>query len=112
MPKKKAPGTADARACTTPSPEGYLEPFNVDAVPWEKLRGSTSFKTLGCYGGGSQVGVGIDVMKPGHHLFNHTEENCVFMAIGANKPDDSACFPNSGKATIRAIGKTVPITEV
>jgi uncharacterized cupin superfamily protein len=161
MPKKKTPRTADATPCTTLSPEGFFEPFNIDAVPWKTLRGATTFKRLGQYGGGSQVGVGIDIMKPGqysnrfhyhlreeehvfilkgsatlvlgnrryvmkerdyccfpagqragHHLFNHTEENCVFMTIGDNNPDDIACFPNSGKARIRASGKTVLITEV
>ena len=161
MPKKKAPRTAAARPCTSSSPEGFFEPFNIDAVPWKKLRGSTTFKMLGRYGGGSQVGVGIDVMRPGqysnrfhyhlseeehifilkgsatlilgnrrylmkerdyccfpagqragHHLFNHSDENCVFMTIGDNKPDDIACFPNTGKARIRATGKVVPITEV
>lgn len=119
------------------------------------------FKTLGQFGGGSQVGVGIDILKPGqysnrfhyhlreeehifilkgsatlvlggskyvmqersyccfpagqragHHLFNHTDENCIFMTIGDNKPDDIACFPDSGKARIRATGKMVPIAEV
>jgi uncharacterized cupin superfamily protein len=160
MPKKKTPKTAAAK-CTGLSAEGFLEPFNIDTVPWTTLRGSTTFKRLGQYGGGSQVGVGIDVMKPGqysnrfhyhlreeehvfilkgsatlvlgnrryvmrerdyccfpagqragHHLFNHTEENCVFMTIGDNKPDDIACFPNTGKARIRATGKVVPITDV
>ncbi|MGH9917972.1 MAG: cupin domain-containing protein [Nitrososphaerales archaeon] len=161
MPKKKTPKTADERPRTNVSPEGFFEPFNIDAVPWRRIRGSTAFKRLGRYGGGSQVGVGIDVMKPGqysnrfhyhlreeehvfilrgsatlvlgsrryvmkerdyccfpagqragHHLFNHTEEDCVFMTIGDNQPDDVACFPNSGKASIRANGKTVPIAEV
>jgi uncharacterized cupin superfamily protein len=161
MPKKKTPRPADAQPRTTSSPEGFFEPFNIDAVPWKKLRGSTAFKRLGRFGGGSQVGVGIDVMRPGqysnrfhyhlreeehifilkgnatlvlgnhryvmkehdyccfpagqragHHLFNHTKENCIFMTIGDYKPDDIACFPNTGKARIRASGKIVPITEV
>ncbi len=50
--------------------------------------------------------------RAGHHLFNHTEENCVFMTIGDNEADDIACFPDSGKARIRATGKMVPISEV
>ena len=161
MPKKKTPRTAKQSPGTTLSPEGFFEPFNVDAVPWKKLPGATTFKKLGHYGGGSQVGVGIDVMKPGqysnrfhyhlseeehvfilkgsatlvlgnsryvmkerdyccfpagqragHHLFNHTKENCVFMTIGDNKPDDIACFPKSGNARLRMSGKLVPISEV
>ena len=143
------------------SPEGFREPFNIDSVPWKRLPGSTAFKRLGAYGGGTQVGVGIDVLKPGqysnrfhyhlreeehvfilkgsatlilgsrryvmkerdyccfpagqragHHLFNHTKQNCVFMTIGDNDPDDIAVFPNSGKARIRATGKMVPIAEL
>jgi len=143
------------------SSEGFFEPFNIDDVPWRRLPGSTTFKRLGRFGGGTQVGVGIDVLKPGqysnqfhyhlreeehifilkgsatlflgssrylmqergyccfpagqragHHLFNHTDENCVFMTIGDNKSDDIACFPKSGKARIKATGKTVPISEV
>jgi uncharacterized cupin superfamily protein len=161
MPKKKVPRTADAKPSTSLSPEGFFEPFNIDTVPWTTLRGATKFKRLGQFGGGSQVGVGIDLMKPGqysnrfhyhlreeehvfilkgsatlvlgdrryvmkerdyccfpagqragHHLFNHTAENCVFMTIGDNKPEDIACFPNTGKARIRATGKVVPITDV
>jgi uncharacterized cupin superfamily protein len=142
------------------SPEGFFEPFNIDAVPWQRL-GSGTFKRLGAHGGGSQVGVGIDVLKPGrysnrfhyhlreeehvfilkgsatlilgtrryvmnerdyccfpagqragHHLFNHTQEKCLFMTIGDSQPDDVACFPKTGKARIRATGKMVPIEEV
>ena len=155
-------GSADRKQKTTSrSAEGFFEPFPIDDVPWSKLRGSTAFKRLGHYGGGSQIGVGIDVLKPGqysnrfhyhlkeeehifilrgsatlrlggntyvmkerdyccfpagqragHHLYNHTKENCLFMTIGDNKPDDIACFPESGKARIKASGKMVPISEV
>ena len=146
---------------TTLSPEGFREPFNIEDVPWKRLPGSTAFKRLGRYGGGSQVGVGIDVLNPGqysnrfhyhlkeeehifilkgsatlilgprkyvmkerdyccfpagqragHHLFNHTREKCLFMTIGDSRPDDIACFPDPGKARIRATGKSVPIESV
>lgn len=156
--KSKSPATPDRR--TSLSSEGFFEPFNIDDVPWQRLPGSTAFKRLGHFGGGAQVGVGIDVLEPGrysnrfhyhlreeehifiikgsatlvlggskylmrerdyccfpagqragHHLFNHTDENCVFMTIGDNKPDDIACFPESGKARIRATGKMVPIAD-
>jgi uncharacterized cupin superfamily protein len=158
--KKSADSPAKPRR-TTISHEGFFEPFNIEDVPWKRLPGSTAFKRLGRYGGGSQVGVGIDVLKPGqvsnkfhyhlreeehifilkgsatlvlgntkyvmkerdyccfpagqragHHLVNHTKENCVFMTIGDNQPDDVACFPNTGKARIRATGKTVLISEI
>ncbi|HXC54792.1 MAG TPA: cupin domain-containing protein [Rhizomicrobium sp.] len=149
---------ADSRAAK--NREGAFAPFGIDDVPWQKLPGSTIFKTLGRYGGGSQVGVGIDVLKPGqysnkfhyhtadeehvfilkgsatlflggekyvmkardfccfpagqpagHHLFNHTRENCLFMTIGDNKPDDIAVFPRTGKARVRATGKMIAIPK-
>jgi uncharacterized cupin superfamily protein len=141
------------------SPEGFFEPFAVEDVPWQKA-GPGTFKRLGRFGGGSQVGVGIDVLKPkqysnrfhyhlaeeehvfilkgsatlilgtrkyvmkerdyccfpagqraGHHLYNHTRENCVFLTIGDNKPDDVACFPKTGKAKVRKTGKTIAIPQ-
>jgi uncharacterized cupin superfamily protein len=159
--KRKSATKSKVARQTTLSLEGFREPFNIDDVPWKRLRGSTAFKLLGRYGGGSQVGVGIDVLKPGqysnrfhyhlkeeehifivkgsatlilrsrgyimrerdyccfpagqragHHLYNHTDEKCLFMTIGDNHPDDIACFPNTGRARIRATGKTVPITAV
>jgi uncharacterized cupin superfamily protein len=155
----KQPGAEPPR--TTRGPEGFFEPFSVENVPWKKLPGSTAFKRIGRYGGGSQVGVGLDVLAPGqysnrfhyhlreeehifilkgsatlilgmrkyvmnkgdyccfpagqragHHLFNHTQDKCLFMTIGDNQADDVACFPNTGKARVRATGKVVPITEI
>jgi uncharacterized cupin superfamily protein len=135
MPKKET-------KTTSRSDEGFYEPFAIDDVPWKKLGGG-AFKRLGRHGGGSHVGVGLDVLPPGrfsnrfhyhtadeehvfivkgsatlhlggkryvmkerdyccfpagqkagHHLFNHTKENCVFMTIGENRPDDLAIFPS------------------
>jgi uncharacterized cupin superfamily protein len=152
--------TAEPRR-TSLNPEGVFEPFNVEEVPWQRLPGSTAFKLIGRYGGGSQVGVGIDVLAPGqysnrfhyhlreeehifilkgsatlilgtrkyvmkerdyccfpagqkagHHLFNHTKRKCVFMTIGDNHAEDIVCFPNTGKARIRATGKIVPLSDV
>ena len=124
-------------------------------MPWQKAGpGSTRYKTPGQYGGGSQVGVGIDILAPGqysnrfhyhlteeehvfilkgsatlhlgnasyvmkerdyccfpagqkagHHLFNHTKENCVFMTIGDNKPHDVRYYPKAGTVRIRATGE-------
>jgi hypothetical protein len=34
------------------------------------------------------------------------------MTIGDNKPDDIACFPNSGRARARASGETVAMSEL
>ena len=156
MAKKEA-----APKTTTRNSEGSFEPFNIESVLWKRLPGSTAFKRLGRYGGGSQVGVGMDVLKPkqysnrfhyhlheeehifilkgsatlhlggekyvmkerdyccfpagqraGHHLYNHTKENCVFMTIGDNRTEDIAVFPKTGKARIRATGKVVPMSEV
>jgi uncharacterized cupin superfamily protein len=146
---------------TSVTPEGIYEPFNIDTVPWRKTPGSTTYKRLGRFGGGSRVGVGIDVLEPkqysnrfhyhlheeehifiikgsatlvlgtrryllherdyccfpagqkaGHHLFNHTSEKCTFMTIGEHRPDDVVCFPEAGRARIRATGKTVPISAI
>jgi len=159
MAKKRPAGKTDSKTATR-SPEGFFEPFAVDDVPWKKLPGSTAFKRLGRYGGGSQVGVGIDVLKAGqysnrfhyhlkdeehvfilkgsatlvlgarkyvmkerdyccfpagqkagHHLYNHTGENCVFMTIGDNHADEIVVFPKTGKARVRATGRTIPIPE-
>jgi uncharacterized cupin superfamily protein len=158
--RKSGPSSQSARQ-TRLSSEGFREPFNIDEVPWKRLPGSTTFKRLGRYGGGSQVGVGIDVLKPGqysnrfhyhlkeeehifilkgsatlilgtrhyimkerdyccfpagqragHHLFNHTKENCLFMTIGDHHPDEIVCFPETDNARIRATGKTIPIESV
>jgi hypothetical protein len=62
--KRKSQASSTAVRQTGLSPEGFREPFNIDEVPWKRLLGSTAFKRLGAYGGGSQVGVGIDVLKP------------------------------------------------
>jgi uncharacterized cupin superfamily protein len=160
--KRKSRAASKSIRQTSFSTEGFREPFNISDVPWRRVSvGSTAFKLLGRYGGGSQVGVGIDILKPGqysnrfhyhlkeeehifilkgsatlilgprkyimkardyccfpagqragHHLFNHTKENCLFMTIGDNLPDDIACFPNTGKARIRATGKTIPISSL
>lgn len=50
--------------------------------------------------------------RAGHHLYNHTKANCLFMTIGDNKADDIAVFPMTGKAKIRATGKMVPIADL
>jgi uncharacterized cupin superfamily protein len=159
MPDKT--GNKPRRQTTTRNSEGSFEPFNVKDVPWRRLPGSTAFKRLGRFGGGSHVGVGLDVLKPkqysnrfhyhlleeehvfiikgcatlilggqryvmkerdyccfpagqpaGHHLYNHTSADCVFMTIGEHKDDEIVCFPNSGKARVRATGKTLPIAEL
>ena len=144
------------------APAGPQKAGRSRARCWRKAgAGSTAFKRLGRYGGGSQVDVGIDVLKPGqysnrfhyhlkeeehifilkgsatlilgarkyvmkerdyccfpagqragHHLFNYTQENCLFMTIGDNHPDEVVCFPNTGKARLRATGHSVPIEDV
>ncbi|HEY2069291.1 MAG TPA: cupin domain-containing protein [Rhizomicrobium sp.] len=140
---------------TSLSAEGFFEPFAADDVPWQRVGNSDPFKRLGRYGGGSHVGVGLDVLKPGHfsnrfhyhlaeeehifilkgsatlhlgerryvmkardyccfpagqaaghHLFNHTSENCVFLTIGENKPDDVAVFPPNAAGKAKAKTRT------
>lgn len=111
MPKKRA--GKKARKKTTQNAEGAFEPFNIDDVPWQKLPGSTSFKTLGQYGGGSRVGVGIDVLKPGEYSnrfhYHLAEEEHVFILRGSAtlrlggkkyvmKERDYCCFPAGQRA--------------
>ena len=85
MAKKSAKEAATA----TRSEEGFFEPFSIDAVPWQKAsRFSTSFKLLGRYGGGGgQVGVGVDVLKPGQYSnrfhYHLREEEHVFILKGS-----------------------------
>jgi hypothetical protein len=55
--RKSGPSSQTVRQ-TTLSPEGFREPFSLEEVPWKRLPGSTAFKRLGAYGGGSAVGVG------------------------------------------------------
>jgi hypothetical protein len=116
--KKRGSGKAGTVAPQTrTSPEGFREPFNVDSVPWKRLPGEKGSATL-VLGSRKYVMNERDYccfpagQRAGHHLLNHTKQNCVFMTIGDNDPDDVAVFPNSGKARIRATGKTVPIAAV
>ncbi|HEV2704080.1 MAG TPA: cupin domain-containing protein [Steroidobacteraceae bacterium] len=98
---------------TALNPEGVFEPFNIDEVPWTKLRGSTAFKLLGRYGGGSQVGVGIDLLAPRQYSnrfhYHLREEEHVFilkgsatLILGRRKyvmnERDYCCFPAGQKA--------------
>jgi uncharacterized cupin superfamily protein len=110
--KRAAADKARAVRTTTRSVEGFFEPFNVEDVAWKKMAGSL-FKRLGRFGGGSHVGVGLDVLKPRqysnryhYHLF---EEEHVFILKGAAtlilgerryrmKERDYCCFPAGQKA--------------
>jgi uncharacterized cupin superfamily protein len=161
MAGKSDKGAGSRSSRTTINGEGCFEPFSIENVPWRRLPGSTAFKRLGRFGGGSHVGVGLDLLKPkqysnrfhyhlleeehvlivkgsatlilgeqryvmkardyccfpagqraGHHLYNHTTSDCLFMTIGEHKPDEIVCFPRSGKARIRATGKSMPISEL
>ncbi|BBM84800.1 hypothetical protein [Candidatus Uabimicrobium amorphum] len=57
--------------------EGIYEPFSIEDVPWTQWNGkngeSAQFKLLGKYGGGSSVGVNIDILEPGKN--NSHKEN-------------------------------------
>jgi|GEM_PF-1080037 uncharacterized cupin superfamily protein len=112
MVKKTRKKTARAPT-TTVNRDGCFEPFNIDDIPWRKLRGSTAFKEIGRYGGGSQVEVGIDVMKPGEYSnrfhYHSKDEEHVFILKGSAtlvlgrheyvlKERDYCCFPAGQKA--------------
>jgi uncharacterized cupin superfamily protein len=113
MAKAKRKQRSSESPRTTVSPEGVFEPFNIEDVPWKKLRGSTAFKLLGRYGGGSQVGVGIDMLAPGQYSnrfhYHLREEEHVFILKGSAtlilgtrryvmKERDYCCFPAGQRA--------------
>jgi uncharacterized cupin superfamily protein len=114
MPRAKGKKKAVAPVVrTTLSPEGFFEPFRFEDVRWQRLPGSTAFKTLGKYGGGSQVGVGIDVLRPGQYSnrfhYHLREEEHIFILKGSAtlilgprrylmKEYDYCCFPAGQKA--------------
>jgi uncharacterized cupin superfamily protein len=97
--------------------EGIYEPFNIEDVPWEEFKdknGDVSrFRVLGKYGGGKNVGVGIDELEPGRFSnqfhYHLTEEEHVLILKGSAtlhlgdksfimKEGDFCCFPAGQKA--------------
>jgi uncharacterized cupin superfamily protein len=119
--RKKSPDSPAKPRQTVLNSEGFFEPFNVDDVPWQRLPGSTAFKLLGQYGGGSQVGVGIDILKPrqvsNKFHYHLREEEHIFilkgsatLVLGNNryvmKERDYCCFPAGQRAGHHLVNHT------
>jgi uncharacterized cupin superfamily protein len=80
---------------TSENADGLFEPFSIEQVPWEEYshgeRFGVSFRSIGDYGGGTRVGVSMEVLPPGKqaypmHLHMLEEEHLIIM---------------EGKATLR-----------
>ena len=97
---------------TTKNEEGAYEPFSFEDAPWEKFPGSDRFKRLGRFGGGSHIGVGIDVLEPGQYSnefhYHSAEEEHIMIVRGSAtlllgsksyvlKERDYCCFPAGQK---------------
>jgi uncharacterized cupin superfamily protein len=113
MAKKKAEESDRVPRHTSVNSEGCFQPFSIDDVPWKRLPGSTAFTRLGRYGGGSQVGVGLDVLKPGQYSnkfhYHLREEEHIFILKGSAtlilgrrtyvmNERDYCCFPAGQRA--------------
>lgn len=105
----KRPNSANA--------EGLFEPFPVERVPWtEHSQGSRfgmRFRELGEFGGGTHVGVSMEVLEPGrtsnpahYHLLEEEHvlvlEGSLLLRLGTAthrmKAGDYVCFPAGQKA--------------
>ncbi len=102
---------------TARNAQGIFEPFPVDAVPWEEFsRGNTfaiCYRQLGEFGGGSHVGVCMEVLEPGkracprhYHLLEEEHllvlEGSLTLRLGERSytmaAGDYVCFPAGQKA--------------
>jgi len=71
--------------------DGIFEPFHIDQVPWvEATRGARfglAYQHLSKFGGGSQVGVAMEVLPPGKQAnqahYHLLEEEHVFVLEGS-----------------------------
>ncbi len=97
--------------------DGVFEPFSTDDVPWEDYsrgeRFGIRFRQLGEFGGGSHVGVCMEIIEPGkqsypahYHMLEEEHllvlEGQVTLHLGDNSHEMSAgdyvCFPAGQKA--------------
>jgi uncharacterized cupin superfamily protein len=75
---------------TSVNDEGVFEPFPIDRVPWTTFakgeRFGMRYRHLSSFGGGSQVGVAIEVLEPGRQAnqshYHLLEEEHVFVLEG------------------------------
>lgn len=104
---------------------GIFEPFAVAQVPWEAFsrgkRFAIRYQQLGQYGGGSHVGVRMEVLEPGCQAcpahYHMLEEEHLLILEGAltlrladqsypMTAGDYACFPAGQKAGHALVNET------
>jgi len=97
--------------------DGVFEPFSTDDVPWEDYsrgdRFGIRFRQIGEFGGGSHVGVCVEIIAPGkqsypahYHMLEEEHllilEGQITLRLGENSHEMSAgdyvCFPAGQKA--------------
>ena len=118
-----AEGTAEARRMTellrggVANADGVYEPFPVERVPWESYsqgtRFGSQFRQLGQYGGGTHVGVCMEVLEAGkrsnpahYHMLEEEHllvlEGSMTLRLGEASyrmsAGDYVCFPAGQKA--------------
>jgi uncharacterized cupin superfamily protein len=58
---------------TSENVDGLFEPFSIDQVPWEEYshdqRFGVRYRSIGDYGGGSHLGVSMEVLEPGKQAY-------------------------------------------
>ena len=97
---------------TSANAEGIFEPFDISRVPWEAAshgeRYEMRFQHLSSFGGGSQIGVAMEILPPGkqsnqvhYHLLEEEHvfvlEGSLTLTLGARTYELTAghyvCFP-------------------
>ena len=110
--------------------DGFYEPFSIEDVPWTEWKGKNGenarFKLLGKYGGGSHVGVNIDILEPGNysnkfHYHLMEEEHIIILEGSATlflgeksfvlRKDDYCCFPAGQKVGHHLYNHTAKICK-
>lgn len=110
---------------TSANADGVFEPFPVDRVPWEEYsqgeRFGLRFRSLGNFGGGTHVGVSMEVLPPGkqscpahYHMLEEEHllilEGRLTLRLGAKSypmtAGDYVCFPAGQKAGHTLVNET------
>jgi uncharacterized cupin superfamily protein len=106
-----------SQRASSANPDGIFEPFSIEHVPWQEFshgtRFGTRFRELGQYGGGTHVGVCMEVLEPGrisnpahYHMLEEEHlfvlEGSMTLGLGASicrmSAGDYVCFPAGQKA--------------
>ena len=58
---------------TSENADGLFEPFSIEQVPWEEYshgeRFGVGFRSIGDYGGGTHLGVSMELLQPGRQAY-------------------------------------------